>query len=108
MNRSHNLSARSTNPTADKQAIKADSFVAKRIALVHADHRGRKPFYIFSRREPGPGQRVAGVEGLDPISHRALITPYVDENPVVLNRGGVLCLRPFTRDIGTQCVESLD
>ena len=48
---------------AQQQPVEADAFVAQRVALVHADHRGRKANHVFAAGETRLEAEGAGGTG---------------------------------------------
>jgi hypothetical protein len=92
----------------EQQPIELDAFVTQGIALVDADHHGRQASDIVFSREARPRERVAALELVDAVAHRAAVVVQVEEDPVVLDRRRVLGQGLLVRDVRTQRVEDLD
>ena len=106
--RAHHLAATRRNPTIHQKPVEGDALIAQWIALVDADDRRRQAFDILSLGEAGPCERVAGVKGLDAVSHGGAVVPEVEHDALILDGGRVLRLRPLTGDVGAQGVDALD
>ena len=100
MDCSHHLAAARANAIVYEQSIKADTFIAQRVALIDADHGRRKSLYIFGRRKRGPGKGVASTKRLDSVCHRATIVVQVHQDAVIFGRGRILREGPLPGNIG--------
>jgi hypothetical protein len=76
----HHLAATRRNPAIQQKPVEGDALIAQRIALVDADHRRRQAFDILSLGEAEPCKRVAGVKGLDAVSHGGAVVPEVEHD----------------------------
>lgn len=86
MHRSQELPTASRNAGLEEQTVEGNPLIAKRVALVDANHRGRKPLDIVDCRHAGPCQRVAFVERFDSVCVHAAVVMKVEEDAVVFNR----------------------
>lgn len=104
----HHLAAPGGDAALHQQPVKRDSLIEKRIALVHADDRGRQPLDILTRGEDRPCERIAAVEGFDAVTHGGSVVPKAEHNPFVLDGRGEPGLRSFASNVGTERIEALN
>src|SRR5438105_385069 len=90
VDRAHDLAAPGGDAGAQQQPVEVDALVAERVALIDADDRRYRAAQVVLGGEAGPGQRVAGLELLDPVGHGAPVVVQIEKDAVVLARRRVL------------------
>jgi len=73
----HHLATTRRDTAIHEKPIESDALIAQRIALVDADDRRWQTLDVLAGREAGPGERVAGVKGLDAVGHGGAVVPEV-------------------------------